>query len=181
MTFEEPEFSKEKELEDAIAEVANRALKEAGVDGLVLRGFGLDLAVFLTKDRYPAVRLFEIKTYSEDKGRCGFGNQKGEGIQIQLLFDSDRGEPRGASQLKLFDASIRWVLGNRSKPVGSARFAFFTCEQAQAAAAKGVRPGKQNNFRISAFESSWITWPELIRSVTGFVVDSTDPAPSASH
>lgn len=170
MILEEPDFATERVLEDAIAVVAQRSLEQAGVAGLVLRGFGLDLAVFSIKDKHSACRFFEVKAFSEHHGRCGFGNQRGEGNQIRLLFDFSRGEQRDASQLRVLDPCVRWILGDRSKLAGSARYAFFTCEQAQAAAANRVKPGKQNNFRMSAFNSSWITWSELVRRIENYVL-----------
>ncbi len=152
---EEPDFNTEKELEDAIAAVARQSFEEA-TQVVVLRGFGLDIAVFTRRAEEQTLKLFEVKAFSEHHGRCGFGNQRGEGNQFRLLFDHDLGKPRSASDLRTFDQAIRWVLGNRSKPVGSARFLLCTCEQAQAAAAGGVvKPGKQNNFRLSAFNGLW--------------------------
>ena len=72
------------------------------------------------------------------------------------------GITREPEELSLFDPWIRWILGDRSKPVGTARYAFFT-------AAGGVRPGKQNNLRISALDKHWIGWPELVQNITKFV------------
>jgi hypothetical protein len=123
--LEEPDFKTERELEDAVGLAAQRVLERDGADALVLRGFGLDLAVFAKKDGVSIVRFFEVKSFAAEHGRCGFGNQKGEGNQIRLLFDLARGEVRTAATLKLFDASIRWIPGDRSKPLGSARFALL--------------------------------------------------------
>jgi hypothetical protein len=170
LLLEEPDFKTERELEDAVGLVAQGVLQRGGADALVLRGFGLDLAVFAKKDGTSIVRFFEVKSFAAEHGRCGFGNQEGEGNQIRLLFDIGRGEARAASVLRLFDPTIRWILGDRSRALGVPRFVFFTCEEAQAAAMNGVRPGKQNNFRLSAFGKSWITWRELIVRITDFVL-----------
>jgi hypothetical protein len=177
MILEEPDFATERQLEEAVASVAKRSLEQSGADGVVLRGFGLDLAVFLMRAGHSASRFFEVKAFSEHHGRCGFGNQRGEGNQIRLLYDLIRGEQRELSELKLFDPYIRWILGNRSKPVGSARYAFFTCKEAQAAAANGVRPGKQNNFRMATFDRGWITWPQLVQQLTEFVLVAGEETP----
>lgn len=89
---------------------------------------------------------------------------------MRLLFDADQGQLRPLEELKLFDPSIRWILGDRSKPLGAARYAFLTCKEAQAAAAGGVRPGKQNNLRISSFEHSWLTWAKLTANISSFLL-----------
>jgi hypothetical protein len=170
MLQQEPDFATEKELEDAIAVVTQQVLEQAAANFVVLRGFGLDVAVFLKRDGHSACRFLEIKAFSEHHGRCGFGNQRGEGNQIHLLWDEVGQEPRRSESLNVFDPSIRWIIGNRSKPLGSSRFVIFTCEQAHAAAANGVKPRKQNNFRMSAFASNWITWPDLVRCITDFLV-----------
>jgi hypothetical protein len=153
----EPDFATEKDLEDAIASAAKDLLGASGFQTVVLRGFGLDIAVFASRNGISHVAFLEIKAFAEHHGRCGFGDQRGKGNQIRLLFDEVLQTPRPSSALNLFDSSVRWVLGNRSKPVGSARFAFFTCAEAQAAAIGRVRPGKQNNLRLSAFKDYWLT------------------------
>lgn len=111
---------------------------------MVLLGFGLDLAVFTEGANGSHACFFEIKAFAQHHGRCGFGNGRGECNQIRLLFDEATHASRDRLELGIFDRTVRWVLGNRSEPVGSARFLFFTCRQAQDAAMGGVRPGKQN-------------------------------------
>jgi hypothetical protein len=165
----EPDFQTEKELEHAVASAVQDMFLEAGVDAIVLRGFGLDLAVFTKMAGASSARFFEIKGFSEHHGRCGFGNQRGEGNQIRLLFDETKQVPRDQSQLGVFDLIMRWVLGNRSKPVGSPRFLLFTCMQAQNAAMNGVRPGKQNNLRLSDFHQQWMTWGQLLGGIKTFI------------
>jgi hypothetical protein len=165
--FAEPDFKNEKELEKAIASAIQIGLDTDGIRSVVLQGFGLDLAVFTEKASTPRVCLFEIKAPADYHGRCGFGNGCGEGNQIRLLFDEATQAPRSQSQIGVFD-SVRWVLGNCSQPIGARRFLFFTCKQAQDAASNGVKPGKQNNLRLSAFEGLWITWHELIDRIRTF-------------
>jgi hypothetical protein len=174
MPLQEPQFRNERELEDAIRNVIDLCSQEDGEKRVVTRGFGLDLAVFAN----GGCRFFEVKAFFLHRGRCGFGNQKGEGNQIRLLFDFDRGREREPHELRLYDPSVRWVLGNGSLPLGSARYTFFTCSEAQAAAAAGVRPGKQNNLRISAFDGRWVTWSELVQKINGFVRSA---GPEVSH
>jgi hypothetical protein len=134
----EPDFQTESELESAIASAIRSASHDC-IRGVVLRGFGLDIAVFTERAGGCRACFFEIKAFAEHHGRCGFGNQRGEGNQIRLLFDEVAQLPRDQSQLRVFDPTIRWVLGNRSRPVGSRRFLFFTCKEAQNAAMGGVR------------------------------------------
>lgn len=163
----EPTFESEKELESAIA-IAIQSASSMGSRTVVLRGFGLDLAVFTATVSHAC--FFEIKAFSQHHGRCGIGNGRGDGNQIRLLFDEATNAPRDQSQLRVFDRTVRWVLGNRSALAGSSRFLFFTCQQAQDAAMGGVRPGKQNNLDLSRFKADeWITWSALIDSIMAFV------------
>jgi hypothetical protein len=74
----------------------------------------------------------------------------------------------------MFDSTVRWILGNRSQPIGSPRFLFFTCEQAQQAAMGDVKAGKQNNLKLSGFKHAWIAWPVLIDRIIAFL-SSTSP------
>jgi len=168
MVGSEPDFHNEKELENAIAATIEDLLRDR-TRTIVLRGFGLDLTVFIEKAGVSRACFFEIKAFSAHHGRCGFGNQNGEGNQIRLLFDASTQAPRDQSQLSLLDPTIRWVLGNRSQPVGSQRYLFFTCKEAQEAAMGSVKPGKQNNLRLSMFNNLWITWPELVDRIQAFI------------
>jgi hypothetical protein len=49
MSLDEPNFSGERELEDAIGAAARHFLERADANAVVMRGFGLDLAVFSTR------------------------------------------------------------------------------------------------------------------------------------
>src|SRR5262249_37543236 len=129
----EPRFRTERELEDALGEHIRRAFS-----GVVGRGFGLDLAAFSeTAEGNVRTSFFEIKVYSPASARCGIGNQRGEGNQIRLLLDDAGLAHRNGSQIALLDQSVRWVLGDCSQEVGSRRFLFFSCKQAQDAAMGG--------------------------------------------
>jgi hypothetical protein len=173
----EPNFNTERELENAIASAIRSTCKGNGIDVVVLRGFGLDLAVFAAKDGTSRTCFFEVKAFAAHHGRCGLGDGKGAGNQIRLLFDETTDAPREQSQMQLFNPVVRWVLGSRSQPIGSARYLFFSCEQAQDAVMNRVRPGKQNNLRLSAFTQAWISWPELVDRLRTF----TDPAQTATN
>jgi hypothetical protein len=87
----EPNFQTEKELENAIASAIRSALDtDDGIHAVVLPGFGLDLAVITEKAGAARACFFEIKAYAVTSGRCGFGNQRGEGNQIRLLLSERR-------------------------------------------------------------------------------------------
>lgn len=165
---DEPDFKNEKELENAIASALRIALDTDGLPFVVLQGFGLDLAVFRKRADLSRMCFFEVKAFSEHHNRCGFGNQRGEGNQIRLLFDEVAQLPRDPFQLGAFDSTVRWVVGNRSQSIGSRRYLIFTCAQAQDAAMGGVRAGKQNNLRLSEFKNCWITWQQLLEVVINF-------------
>lgn len=116
--------------------------------------------------------FFEIKAFAQHHGRCGFGNGRGEGNQVRLLFNDISNAPRDGAEVDVIDRTVRWVLGNRSEPVGTPRFLFFGCREALAAAMGGVRPGKQNNLNLSCFkDDNWITWPVLLCRIAEFVRD----------
>lgn len=165
--MDEPRFATERQLEDAIASAIHVIFSRMARNAVILRGFGLDLAVF--GDGFASPRLLEVKNFASHHGRCGFGNQKGEGNQIRLLFDSAHDRPRTSDQLAQFDKSIRWILGDSSRPMGTPRYALFTCLQASEAAMGGVHPGKQNNFRLPAFHDLWATWPNFLVAIEEFL------------
>jgi hypothetical protein len=165
----EPNFSREKELENAIALAATEFLRAKKFDVVTLQGFGLDVAVFAKRGGMNRTKFFEIKSFAAHHGRCGLGDSSGRGNQIRILFDDALQTPRAADVLELFNPSIRWVLGNRSAPIGSKRYALFTSQQAQVAAANGVRSEKQNNFRLSAFKDSWVAWADLLGQMDQFL------------
>jgi hypothetical protein len=168
----EPDFQNERELECAVVCVAEQCLKSDG-EPIVVRGFGLDIAVFATLRGRPTVRLLEIKAFSTPHGRCGFGHGTG-GNQVRLLWDDDSNAPRSQSGLRLLDQSVRWVIGHRGRPPGAPRFAFLDCSSVQNAASGGVKRGKYNNIRLSAL--SWITWDELELKIIAFLrSDRTQP------
>src|SRR5262245_35946509 len=84
-----------------------------------------------------ARRSSRLRFTTPPSARCGIGNQHGEGNQIRLLLDDAGQAHRNGSQIALLDQSVRWVLGDCSQNVGSRRFLFFSCKQAQDAAMGG--------------------------------------------
>lgn len=161
--MDEPDFSSERELEAALVSVARDAVAR---DAVVVRGFGLDIAVFAPAGEGTVLRLMEVKAFSPHHGRCAFGNGKG-GNQVGLLWDDAVGLPRSRNGLGVLDQSIRWVIGHRGRSIGEPRYAFLNCTEVQQAASGGVRAGKYNNIRLTGL--AWIGWGELEQRVSAFL------------
>lgn len=161
----------ERRLQNAIVDAIHVCLGETRVDYVVLEGFGVDVATFLRAGDRLSLRLLELKAYVGSRpGGVGFGDQRGRGAQIDLLWDSDREEPRSTAQLLTIDGSVRWILADGLKRAGLPRYAFFNCAEAQRAAMGGVQPGKQNNLRVNAFHDTLLTWPELLDHLRQFLL-----------
>lgn len=130
----------------------------------ILEKFGLDLAVFMKwSDKRSLIRFFELKAFvGSRQGGVGFGNQRGEGSQVDLLQLDDQ-------QLTLADQFIRWILVDGTKPKGTDRFAIFDNKQAKNAAMSGVSRGKQNNLRINELMKHAITWNKLSEELNIFL------------
>ncbi len=81
----------------------------------MIEKFGLDIGVFIRKDDREYARFIEIKTFvGSRKGEVGFGNQKGEGVQVDLLSHPQ-------TELSIVDSSVLWILGFGDNPKGSPR------------------------------------------------------------
>lgn len=106
--------------------------------------------------------FFELKAFVGSRQGGGFGNQKGEGSQVDLLL-------LGNSQLSLANQFIRWLLVDGTRPKESSRFAIFDNNEAKNAAMGDVRRGKQNNLRVNDLMKSAITWTQLIESIRTFI------------
>jgi hypothetical protein len=151
-------------LQKALVGVIEDVLSSAGRRFQVLERFGLDVAVFIANPPANAIRLFEVKAFGAQRmGGVGFGNQRGQGAQMDLLLCPN-------DSLSLFDTFVRWVYADATQLIGSARYALFTCAQAKAAAMGGVARGKQNNLRASALSGSLVTWRELCDDVQRFLL-----------
>ncbi|MCL6612731.1 MAG: hypothetical protein K6T66_14440 [Peptococcaceae bacterium] len=129
----------------------------------ILPEFGLDIAIFIKRDDHFSVRFFELKAFVGARpGGVGFGNQRGEGSQVDLLLLEKH-------QLNIADKFIRWILMDGAKATNSRRFVFFTNEQAKSSAMNGVIRGKQNNLRVNRLITSAITWDELSAKIESFL------------
>jgi hypothetical protein len=169
----EPGRKPEAELQKAVANAIIATAQERDIPFVLVKGSALDLVVLSANKEAPRVRMLELKAFvGARRDGVGFGDQKGQGAQVDLLWDSLRNRPRSSEELELVDTFVRWVLGYGLKTMGTARYAFFTCSDAQSAAMGGVGPRKQNNLKVSAFEGALITWSELIDRVTDFVFGS---------
>ena len=126
----------------AVLEEVNQILmdgKREGslIDYFILEKFGLDLAVFMKHvENRTSLRLLELKAFvGSRQGGVGFGAQRGEGPQVDLL--GLKGQ-----QLGLADQFIRWIVVDGTKPSGTDRFAIFDNKGGKDAAMGGVRKGK---------------------------------------
>ena len=151
--------------EAAVIEGIREILVEAGRKYLLVRRFGLDVAVFIEASAGVAVRLVEAKAFgAQRQGGVGFGNGHGEGPQVELLCCAE-------GSMALLAPAVRWILADATLPPGSARYACFDCETAKAAAMGGVRKGKQNNFRVSALRPYYREWSVLLSDLKGFLLE----------
>lgn len=155
----------EKKLQDAIKAEIEELLeqKQLLLDFFILPNFGLDLAVFMKWTNRSTARFLELKAFiGSRQGGVGFGNQRGNGTQVDFLLLPQ-------SQIALSDQFCRWILVDGTRPRGSARFAIFGNNQARKAAMGGVRRGKQNNLRVKTLMSNAITWDELSQALESFL------------
>jgi len=153
----------ESAFEAAVLDAVRDLVRDAGWSYLVVPRFGLDLALFLAREGRAYTRFLEVKVYAARRpGGIGFGTQKGEGPQVELLLCPDQ-------DLALLDTAVRWILADATRPAGSARYALFDCRRAKAAAMGGVRKGKQNNLRMSALQDCFQAWPELLGQLQRFM------------
>lgn len=155
----------ERKLQDAIRAEIEAMLKHKKSlrDFFILPNFGLDFAVFMKWANRSTVRFLECKAFvGSRQGGIGFGNQRGEGTQVDLLLLK-------SSQLALSDQFCRWILVDGTRPIGSARFAIFSNTQARNATMGGVRRGKQNNLRVKTLMADAISWDELSQALESFL------------
>ncbi len=157
-------------LRSAVRAEISALLTKRTVEGLVrdsaiIGGFGLDLAIFLElAKRGQRVRFFELKAFLAHRPvGVGFGNRMGEGTQVDLLMLS---QPLTA----LLDAYVRWILVDGTRPLGTPRFAIFTCVEAKIATMNGVARGKQNNLRVNQLIEDPLTWDQLSEWIEDFIL-----------
>src|SRR5208282_519010 len=102
----------ESAFEAAVLDAVRDLVRDVGCGCLVVPKFGLDLALFLAREDRTYIRFLEVKVYAAGRpGGVGFGTQKGEGPQVQLLLCPDR-------DLGLLDTAVRWVLADATRPAG---------------------------------------------------------------
>lgn len=129
----------------------------------LLSRFGLDIGVFTRNVHSASVRFVELKAFAGARpGGVGFGNPRGEGVQIDLLMQDQRA-------LLLADEFIRWVIWDATQTQGMKRFAVCTNSVVKAAAMGGVRVGKQNNLRVHDVMKKAVTWAQLSTELDRFL------------
>ena len=155
----------EQSVHHAVVTEIQSVLVDAGVEFVLLEGFGLDVAVFIRRGTELRVRFIEIKAFVGSRvGGVGFGNNAGKGPQVDLLLHAP-------TQLQVVNSSIRWLLALGNRPMDSPRYAFFTSVRAQRAAMGEVSRGKQNNLRVSDFHEGLVTWDRLLLLLRQFLLE----------
>jgi hypothetical protein len=154
----------------ALVATIHAARNSVNLPFVVIERFGLDIAVLIGNKDQLRIKMLELKAFVGGRpGGVGFGDSQGRGPQVDLLWDGQKNQPRSPQELELLDHSVRWVLAFGLKPIGTPRYAMFTCKEAQKAAMGGVHPGKQNNLRITEFEKGLLTWNALCDRIQNFV------------
>lgn len=168
MITPEPDIIKyqnpEESFQKAIVAEVRQILTQEGITFILIEKFGLDIGAFIHKGDRDYARFIEIKTFVGSRmGGVGFGNQRGEGVQVDLLSHSP-------SELTIIDLSVLWLLGFGDHPKGNPRYSLFSSIQARQAAMGIVKVGKQNNFRISDFKKRLITWVQVSIAIRQFLL-----------
>jgi hypothetical protein len=167
-TISEPQIVyPEAEFQKALVALIKDVLTEKKQKFALLERFGLDVAVFFKAPQTAtAIRLLEVKSFGAQRmGGIGFGNGKGIGPQVDLIISGDE-------SLCLFDDAVRWALADATLPLGTSRYALFTCSTAREAAMGTVLRGKQNNLRLSALRPLLVSWGEFCSQVSEFLLAS---------
>ena len=94
-------------------------------------------------------------------GGIGFGNQRGEGPQVEVLMNDEEG-------LRFFNKFLRWIVYD-ALAGSDRRYMFIDNLAAKNCAIGEVRKGKQNNFNINKLRKYAITWNELIQKLEEFL------------
>lgn len=164
MQKSKPEEIFQTALTEEIKMIMEKKKKENEVlDYFMLKGYGLDIAVFVKRNNGSNIYFIEVKAFvgSRPNG-VGFGNQKGEGSQIDLLLLED-------NLLSLANDFARWVLVDGTKSKGQNRYVFFDCKEAKKVTMNGVRRGKQNNFNVNVLMREAINWYDLSMQIDSFL------------
>jgi hypothetical protein len=153
----------EASLQTAIVAEVRQILDQAGITYILIERFGLDIGVFIRKGGIDYARFIELKAFVGSRmGGVGFGNNRGEGPQVDLLLNSP-------SDLAILDSSVLWILGFGNRPLGSPRYSLFTSVQAKKASMGVVNRGKQNNLRINDLMNSLVRWTEVSSALCEFL------------
>jgi hypothetical protein len=164
MKYPEPNLvAPESIFETEIFEISKKLILQAGRQFVSIRRFGLDLAFFLKTAHGTCPRFLETKIFSESAGRIGFGNSKGQGIQVDILSLKD-------DDLELLNMNVRWILADTTLATGTERYAFFDCYKARESTMGRVENGKQNNFNISRIQDSFMNWSNLLNHLELFLL-----------
>lgn len=171
---DEPELQSEKALFNGVLEEIKcilHALKLGGkvINYVILRDFGLDIAVFITTPEHFLFRCIELKVYKPSSGRIGVGNQRGEGRQIDILL-------LNAGKLALLDVFCRWIIADSSRGIGTPRYVFCTNSDVKEHIMGQVRRGKQNNISPHIFNTmKLLTWNDLSTELEKFLISWPRP------
>jgi hypothetical protein len=163
---EPTEVYPERSFESAIVDVV-RNLLTATSQSVIVPRFGLDIAIFMAAAGGSRTALIEVKSFNgQRQGGIGFGNNRGEGPQVNLLLC-------GLEQMQILDKHVRWAFVDARQPHGSARFALITASQACKAVMGEVRSGKQNNFSVARLSPYWATWSTFCKDLSIFLLSKT--------
>jgi hypothetical protein len=112
---------------------------------------------------------FRFKAYTGQRpGGIGFGNQSGEGPQVDLLMLSDE---LPASP----DSLVRWCFADLTLQRGQSRYSLLTCIEVKRAAMGTIGHGRQNNFRVKDVFAGSMNWLTLLDKLEEFVLGQISP------
>jgi len=174
---DEPELRSEKALCDGVLEEIKcilHALKLGGkvINYVILKEFGLDVAIFIKMPERFLFKCIELKVYKPSSGRIGVGNQRGEGRQIDILL-------LNADELALLDVFCGWILADSSRETGTSRYVFCTNSDVREHIMGQVQRGKQNNISPRIFDKTkLLTWDGLSIELEKFLTSWPKPAVS---
>ena len=165
--FKEPEKEKiktEKDFQEFIKKRIENILKRDNFEFIIIENFGLDLAIFIQKNSKVLVKFLELKVYKSTSGRIGFGNQRGQGIQVEIL-KLDR------NKLRLLEPYVRWLFIDLEEFKDSLkRFAIIDSVIAKECVYEEVREGKQNNFNINKIKNYATGWYNFLEKIVDFML-----------
>jgi len=153
----------ESEFERVVVNAAESILHTNNFMFITIRKFGLDVAFFIGSKLGTKMKSLEFKCYvGQRPGGIGFGTQNGLGPQVDLLRNS-------TLELELVEPFVRWALVDALQPAGNKRYALLDSIVARAGAMGDIKAGKQNNFRVSAFQPYLTDWNEFLVSLEQYL------------